>query len=137
MPGNLEKAAEIQQCYEFSGPDFNSPGFRRAKYRAYLPTIILTGEHGGKEAAIEVPSKLEVLTRDGKWEDYPVVLIDNPIFSRLSFMVIFLTDGHCKLMLSSNKYDLNILDSLYRDAEKKVLTGSIIKVAQKHPTCTN
>lgn len=98
---------------EFIGPDFSNNGYCNAKYRAHSPTIKVTGNNFGK-ATLDLPSKLEVLSEEGKWHQHPVV------FRRHGDLIIFHTDGY-QCHYSSHRWNYT-LEKFYEDAKSKGLT---------------
>ena len=96
---------------EFTGPNLNG----NARYRAYLPTIKVTGDNFGP-ATLELPSKLEVLNENNEWVKHPVVSKNE------EYMIIFHTDGYQRHYFTHSWNQ--ILNKFYEDAESKGLTSA-------------
>jgi len=99
--------------YEFIGPDFTNNGYSNAHYRISKNTIHLED--------IDVPSHLEVLNKNGEWQQHPVVFMHYGTYETLKYntgtLIIFLKEG---------KYTSSSFDALagrrYERAKKLGLT---------------
>lgn len=100
-----------EKIREFTGPDLNGDG--NARYRAYLPTVKVTGDNFGP-ATLELPSRLEILNEKNEWVKHPVVFKNN------DYMIIFHTNGYQRHYFAHSWN--SILDKFYEDAKSKGLT---------------
>ncbi|MFH0752120.1 MAG: hypothetical protein V1914_00820 [archaeon] len=111
-----------RQFFEQESSNFMTNGYSNTKYRIFSPSVELHGdkEYNGSKI-VEVPSRIEVLTSDHKWQQFPVVFIHGPSYKTgESYLVIFLSDGnhYCIYQPGGSLFDRK----LYREAGEKGLT---------------
>ena len=98
---------------ETLGTNFNNP-YAKAKYKISKKTINL-GE-------FEVPGDVQVLNKDEKWQDHPVVFIDYGNYEAYkqgkSTLIVFLVGGKW----TSRNYNPFCDLEVYKQAEKLGLT---------------